>query len=335
VAETRARDREALAAAVRERILAGAGLPPDDVRLVVPGSIPKTPSGKIRRGATLDLYRSGALGRASRDPWSTRAPLAIAVFWRALLRPVASLARLAYGAYVGLVLLVASAVAWPLALILPGPRAVHALARRVSRGLLLLGGFRLDVSGLEHLAGGGPLLLASNHASYLDIPVLLALLPVRFLFVAKGEARAWPVVGTFMRRLGHLTVDRTHSEKSLAAVADVERATREGEVVLVFPEATFTPAAGLRPFRLGVFKTAVETGVPLVPMALRGTRKALRDGTILPRPGRVSLWIGAPVSPEGSSWSSTVALRDRVQGLIAAHCGEPLLQIVAGGVPRP
>jgi fatty-acyl-CoA synthase len=142
-------------------------------------------------------------------------------------------------------------------------------------------------------------------------------------------------VGTFIRRLGHLTVARGDHGQSLAAAADVETATRGGRSVLVFPEATFTRASGLRPFRLGVFKTAVETGTRVVPLALRGTRTALRDGALLPRPGRLSLWIGAPLAPEGEGWSSAVSLRDQIQGLIAAHCGEPLLQMISGGVPRP
>jgi fatty-acyl-CoA synthase len=333
VAETREADHEPLAAAVRETIAGGLGLPPDEVRLVPPGAIPKTPSGKIRRRATLDLYRSGALGAPARDPWTTRLRLLGAVFWNAFFRDLLVLVRLLYGVYVGGVLLVTALLAWPLALILPRGSAVHALERRISKLLLFLGGFRLEVTGLEHLSSGGPLLLSSNHASYLDIPVLLALLPIDLRFVAKHEVTSWPIVGTLVRRAGHVTVDRSGSGQRLEAAKEVERATGEGRAVLVFPEATFTRADGLRPFRLGVFKTAVETRVPVVPLALRGTRRALRDGTLIPRPGTLSLWIGAPLLTEGSDWSSAVALRDKVQGLIASHCGEPLLKMLAGGVP--
>jgi fatty-acyl-CoA synthase len=332
---TRAAGRDALVSRVRERILDGLGVPPDDVRLVPPGSIPKTPSGKVRRSATLDLLRSGALGQAPRASLSTRLRVTLPFLGSRLLRPLLGAARLAYGIYLVLLLFAAAAVVWPLALLLPNSAGVQSLARTTARVLLRLAGFRLEVSGLEHLPGKGPLLLASNHASYLDILVLLALLPLEFLFVAKQEIRSWPIVGTFIRRLGHLTVERGDHGQSLAAAADVEKATRGGRSVLVFPEATFTRASGLRPFRLGVFKTAVETGTRVVPLALRGTRTALRDGALLPRPGRLSLWIGAPLAPEGEGWSSVVSLRDRIQGLIAAHCGEPLLQMISGGVPRP
>ncbi len=176
--------------------------------------------------------------------------------------------------------------------------------------------------------------MASNHASYSDVPVLLTLLPADVLFVAKKEIASWPFIGTFIRRVGHLTVDREDSGQSVAAAAEVARAVEEGRSVLVFPEATFTAATGLRPFRLGVFKTAVETGVPVVPLALKGTRRLLREGAWLPRPGTIRLWVGAPIAPEGTGWKAVVALRDRVREAIAAHCGEPRLDIVAGGLAR-
>jgi 1-acyl-sn-glycerol-3-phosphate acyltransferase len=82
---------------------------------------------------------------------------------------------------------------------------------------------------------------------------------------------------------------------------------------------------------MGVFKTAVETGVPVVPMALRGTRRVLRDRSRWPRPGAIHLWIGEPLRGEGTEWRSMVELRDRASAAIAAHSGERRLELVAGG----
>jgi 1-acyl-sn-glycerol-3-phosphate acyltransferase len=104
--------------------------------------------------------------------------------------------------------------------------------------------------------------------------------------------------------------------------------------VLVFPEGTFTPSAGLRPFRLGAFKTAAETDTPVVPLALRGTRRALRDGSWIPRPGRIELRILPPVRPGGTEWRQLLELRDRVASAVAENCGEPRLDILAGGPVR-
>jgi 1-acyl-sn-glycerol-3-phosphate acyltransferase len=91
----------------------------------------------------------------------------------------------------------------------------------------------------------------------------------------------------------------------------------------------------LRPFRLGAFQAAVEAGVPVVPLALRGTRRVLRDGSRVPRPGPLSLWIGDPLAAEGEGWRAIVSLRDRALDAIAGQCGEPRLDLVAAGPERP
>ena len=100
---------------------------------------------------------------------------------------------------------------------------------------------------------------------------------------------------------------------------------------MVFPEATFTAAAGLRPFRLGAFRSAVATGTPIVPMALRGTRQMLREGKLMFRRGPISLWIGEPIAPRGEDWDAMIGLRNEVADAIAANCGEPRLEMIAGG----
>jgi 1-acyl-sn-glycerol-3-phosphate acyltransferase len=105
--------------------------------------------------------------------------------------------------------------------------------------------------------------------------------------------------------------------------------------VLFFPEGTFTAATGLRPFRLGAFKAAMETGTPIVPVALQGSRHVLRADSFLPRPGRIRIWIGPEMRPEGEGFEALLDLRDRVAGVIATHAGEPRLNLVAAGPPAP
>jgi 1-acyl-sn-glycerol-3-phosphate acyltransferase len=160
----------------------------------------------------------------------------------------------------------------------------------------------------------------------------MALLPANFLFVSKVEALRYPVVGTYLRLCGHLTVERFDALKSVQDARLVVHAVGRGENVLVFPEGTFTREEGLRPFRMGVFKAAVETGVPIVPLALRGTRRVLRDGSWWPRPGPIHLWIGEPLSGDGSEWRSMVELRDRAAAAVAAQSGEGLLDLGGGSL---
>jgi 1-acyl-sn-glycerol-3-phosphate acyltransferase len=129
-------------------------------------------------------------------------------------------------------------------------------------------------------------------------------------------------------------VDRLDFQRSLADADRVTEALGEGAAVVFFPEGTFVAATGLRPFRLGAFKTAVDARVPVVPLALVGARRILRGDERLPRPGPIHLFVGEPLSPEGSDLSALVGLRDRVADVIAEHCAEPRLDVVAAGVER-
>ncbi|HEX6738559.1 MAG TPA: AMP-binding protein [Vicinamibacteria bacterium] len=334
VAETRTLDgteRDALAAAVTERVSAALGVPPDAVALVGPGAVPKTSSGKVRRAETREQYLRGELGHAARTPWHRRARLLAAAALAEAGTRLRHAPRLLFTAYAALVLALLFLVLWPIAMALPR-RAARVLGRCGARLLLLLCGCRVSAEGRQRLPRG-PGVLVSNHASYADVPILMARLPADVLFVAKKEVRDWPLVGPFMHKVGHLTVDRFDVQQSLADADAVTEALRAGRSVVFFPEGTFTHAAGLRPFRLGAFKAAAAAGVPVVPLALRGTRRVLGE-SLRARPARVQLWLGEPLLPEGEGWRAVVELRDRAAEAIAAHCGEPRLDLVAAGPVR-
>ena len=338
VAETRARDaveRGLLADAVTERVAAAVEVPPDRVVLVAPGAVLKTSSGKVRRSATRDQFLAGALGEAQRTTFAQKLRLAraAAAEWA---RPLARrVGRGLYAAWFALLLPALLLPAWALAVLVPSRRFAFALARLTARALLRLMGCRLEATGLERLPRRGPLVLACNHASYVDVAALLALLPIDVLFVAKREILSYPVIGTFVRRCGHPTVDRWDVLQSVADADQVARSLDARNNVLFFPEGTFVAATGLRPFRLGAFMAAARAGAPIVPLALRGTRRVLRGDPRLPRPGAISLWVGDPIEPHGAELNALVSLRARVADAIAAECGEPRLDLVAAGPARP
>jgi len=296
--------------------------------------VPKTSSGKIRRSATRDLYVSGELGRARTASVATRARMLASLARGSLGRWTAKAARLLYAAYAAVAFVALAPAAWLVGRLVPAGRPARAAEGFLLRLGLRLLGCRLHVSGLESLHGSGPWIFASNHASHADVAAVRALLGADFVFVAKREVAGWPIVGAFVGKAGHILVDRSDARDGLLAAESAAAAVKRGQSVLVFPEGTFSATAGLRPFRLGAFKTAAETGVPVVPLALQGTRRMLRDGTVVPRPGPIRLWVGAPVVPGGTRWRDVVELRDRVAEEIAAHCGEPRLQLVAAGPRR-
>ena len=338
VAETRATDaaeRDRLVAAVTERVAEAVEVPPDQVVLVPPGAVPKTSSGKVRRAATRELYLAAALGRPPGTTLGQQATLAAAAAAEAARPWAARTGRLLYGAWLALALPLLLLPTWLLVALVPSRRFAFALSRFASRAGLRIVGCRLQAEGLERLPRRGPLVLAANHSSYADVAALLALLPADFLFVAKREVLGYPLIGAFARRCGHLTVDRWDALQSVADADLVARALGGSEDVLFFPEGTFVSATGLRPFRLGAFVAAARSGAPVVPLALRGTRHVMRGDWGLPRPGRVSLWVGEPIAPEGTDMAALVRLRGRVADAIAAHCGEPRLDMLAAGPERP
>ena len=345
VAETRRtepEEREKLAAAIRERMDSQLGVPLDEVVLVPARSVPKTSSGKIRRDACRRLYLQGKLDSPASAVWLQVARLALGSLGQRSRRAVGAGARWLYGSYAWMVLVAVGLPCWVLLLLTPsrtGPRAGPALLRWISRITLRLAGLQPVVAGLEHLhavrlSGHSRFLIVSNHASYLDVLVLMAALPVDFSFVAKREAASWPFVGTFIRRSGYLTVDRENAPEAVDASRRIEERLLGGTPVHVFPEGTFTHASGLRPFQMGAFKLAADTGSPLLPVTLSGTRQVLRDGRLLPSPAPLRVVISPAIRPGGKGWPEMIRLRDAAYAEVLKHCGEGPLDLVLAGPPR-
>jgi fatty-acyl-CoA synthase len=158
--------------------------------------------------------------------------------------------------------------------------------------------------------------------------VSFACLPSGVRFIAKGEVLDMPLVGKFARRAGQLAFDRSDPQARVRQAEEVNAALREGVSVTIYPEGTFTPVTGIRPFQLGAFKAAVDTRRPICPVSIRGARRILRDETFLPRPGRVTVTFGPLISPaeaNGEDWREIVRLRDQTREVIARNVGEPLL----------
>jgi 1-acyl-sn-glycerol-3-phosphate acyltransferase len=337
VAETKAlarAERDEIERQVIDRVTTAIGAPPDIVRLVPQGSVPKTSSGKIRRNDTKKLYLSGELGRERGDSLLARIRMIGQIVSGRLAATGSRAALLARGAWLfGVLFLYAPVASIVLRFLRPkaSRRFEHASARIALR--LLTPHF--EATGVPAFEPGKAALLVCNHASYIDVIVLRALLPADFIFVAKREALAYPIVGRFLERSGHICVERKDAQKSANDASQVTEALNRGERVLVFPEGTFTHADGIRPFRLGAFRAAADAGCPVIPMTLRGTRRMLRDGQLVPRKGPVSLRVGAPLSPEGSSFRDLVALRDKAREVIAAGSDEGALDLVAAGLEQP
>src|SRR5262249_51866782 len=190
----------------------------------------------------------------------------------------------------------------------------------------------ISVEGLDNVPAG-PLMVVSNHASYLDPLFLIDALPCLLLFVTKKEVQDMPVFSTFLRKIGYLMVDRYSMAEGVADTARIARALEQGSSVLIFVEGTFTKARGLRPFKLGAFKAAAEAGCPILPVVLRGTRSLLRDKTWILRRVPVDVAIRPAIQPVARDWREIIRMRDTAFREILAHWGEPPIEISSAQIP--
>jgi 1-acyl-sn-glycerol-3-phosphate acyltransferase len=281
----------------------------------------KTSSGKIRRSATRQAYVEGTLGAHPPVLWQRSRLLASDL--RARIGALASwLAGGAFTVWVLFVAIVSLPILWIyLAVRAPGRHAGRA-AKRWSSCALTVCGLRPRVLGIEHLDGLRSGVLVANHASYIDPVVLMATIPAAFHFVAKRRLTEYPLIGTVIRKAEHATIEKGGLSDRLAGAEDVIQRLRDGDLLVIFPEGTFVRAPGLLPFRLGAFRAAVETGRPIVPVAIDGTRRILPDGTWLVRPGPLTVTIGPAMHPQAQGWPEMVRLRDAAVEVIASGCGE-------------
>ncbi len=311
------------------------GIPPDVIELLRTQSIPKTSSGKLRRSETRRLYLEGELGKKQSAAWVQVAKLAARSSGpRAWALAKGGLKRgleYAYGVYALAVFTPIILTVWAAVSLTSDRQRAARYAAAGSRLILRATFTPLKIEGgdlLKSLATSGPWIFAPNHSSYLDIFVMLAVLPVGVRFVAKGDALNMPVIGKIIRRSGQLAFDRSDPQARIRQAEDVEEALGRRESVAVYPEGTFTSLTGIRPFQLGAFKAAVDTQRPICPVACRGARNILRDQTRLPRPGTVTVTFGPLVIPDpaaGNDWHEIVRLRDTTREIIARGAGEPLL----------
>jgi fatty-acyl-CoA synthase len=330
VAESRERNREArerLAQAITAQVTEMLGLPPNVVEVVPPNVIPKTSSGKLRRDATKQRFLSGELDSDAPPVWLQLARLAAASSAGRIRSALRRTGEVLYGGYAIAIFVLLLFPAWLYVLISPSRKSAARVTTAVLRAYSKVAGWRLRVEGREYLRENEPRMLVANHTSYADIVVLMAALGTDYHFVAKSEVMSMPFFGTFLRKLGHFSFRREDPQARLQQAEQIEDALRRGESVFVFPEGTFAAQSGVRPFHLGAFKAAIAAKREIVPIALEGTRRVLRDGTWLPRPGRITITICPPIlpPPTAKDWQQIVHLRDSAREIIARFAHEPLL----------
>ncbi|WP_280416684.1 lysophospholipid acyltransferase family protein [Nocardia carnea] len=201
-------------------------------------------------------------------------------------------------------------------------------------------GLRVDIRGQEHIPRAGGAVLAVNHTSYLDFMQVGVVgrrsgRNVRYMMKAELEHG---IVGFLMKHCKAIGVDRTAGAESFGRAVE---ALREGELVVVYPEATISRSFELKEFKSGAARMALESGAPIIPLVIWGAQRIWTKG--FPRRlGRhnfpINIRIGEPLEATGSPDEVTTALRTRMSDLLTAAqdgypmpAGEPWVPARSGG----
>ena len=194
------------------------------------------------------------------------------------------------------------------------------VARAWARTLLAAGGIKVCVEGLEQIDPEASYVFISNHSSYMDTPVALAHIPAQFRFLAKRGLFQIPFLGQHLGRAGHIPVPREDPRAAVKVMQTAAETIQKKKIsLLIFPEGGRSHDGQLRPFKEGGAYIAIRAGVPVVPLAMIGTRKVLPYGAGIVQPGQVKLRILKPIETHQLSLKDRGALTANLRTLILSE----------------
>ena len=162
-----------------------------------------------------------------------------------------------------------------------------------------------------------PYVAVSNHESYADI-FLISHFPWEMKWLSKDTIFRIPVMGWMMRMANDIPIKRGQKESVVSALQGCRDRLAKRTSVMIFPEGTRSKTDDLLPFKDGAFKLAIESGVPILPIAVAGTRDCMAKGSFAFRRARAKARVLSPIPTQGLTKADVPALRDRTRDLIAA-----------------
>jgi len=196
--------------------------------------------------------------------------------------------------------------------------------------------FRPKVKGLRNVPGSGPVIIASNHLSFSDSIFMPLVVPRKVTFLAKSEYFTSPGPKGLLKKLtfialGQVPVDRSGGRRSEAALITGLKVLAEGKCLGIYPEGTRSPDGRLYKGRTGIARLAIESGAPIIPVAMFNTEKIQPTGTVVPKVMRVEMIFGEPLYFEGDS-TDLLYLRevtDKIMATIQALSGQEYVDTYA------
>jgi len=205
--------------------------------------------------------------------------------------------------------------------------------------LMLL--FRPKVTGLRHVPNIGPVIIASNHLSFSDSVFMPLVVPRKVTFMAKSEYFTSPGIKGLIKKLtfnalGQVPVDRSGGRRSEAALKTGLRLLKEGQCLGIYPEGTRSPDGKLYKGRTGLARMAIESGAPVVPVAMFNTAEIQPTGQIVPKVRRVEMVFGEPMyfSGDSSDLAFVRQVTDQIMKAIKDLSGQEYVDAYASDVKK-
>jgi len=199
--------------------------------------------------------------------------------------------------------------------------ALYLVALRGVRLGLWLSGITVRVRNPGNIQRDRAVVYAVNHASNVEPPILyetLSDLFPRLRVLYKAELRKLPILVRAFDLAGFIPLERGNPEQSLPAIERAADALRAGNSFLIFPEGTRSRTGELLPFKKGGFIMAIKGQAPIVPVAIVGARDAMKKGSLIIRPVRVTVSFGAPIPTAGLTLDDRDVLIATARGAVAA-----------------
>ena len=218
--------------------------------------------------------------------------------------------------WVFLATLVAGTLVIVLSFFVRSGNPLHKIARFWGKSILFVSRVKMSVKGLSNIDPSAPYIYMPNHQSNFDIPVLLGRLTVQFRWLAKVELFKIPIFGRAMRKAGYISIDRNNRKSAIKSLNVAANKIKNGVSVLIFPEGTRSRDGKIRPFKKGGFVMAIESGVPIVPVVITGTRSIMTKGKFRVNAGHVSMVIHKPIDTSAYTRETKEALMESVRRVI-------------------
>jgi len=194
----------------------------------------------------------------------------------------------------------------------------YKLSKIWSKGILLIAGIRLSVTGLENFDHNNIYVFVSNHSSQFDIPSLQYAIPVPISIVFKKELSKIPLFGWQLKMGPYIMIDRANVEDALKSIEEAKKRMTEKKLSpLLFAEGTRSKTGEVQPFKRGAFYLASRVGFPIIPVSVSGASKILPKGKFKIKRGTIYVHFDPPVSTENiANRKDEIQLMEKVREIV-------------------